>query len=517
MAGAKETPRQKMIGMMYLVFVAMLALNMSKEVLSAFGFMNEELVESNNSTALKNKSAYQGLQVKAQDQKEKFAPLLQKATIVKQASSKLYDYIENIKTKMLADLEDKEAYESMDKTEFLDVLFFKGDNFTKEGNNFVSNIETYRKTVVSQLGNEFPTITKDVKKRFYTGLEEDNEGVKKPWLKYHYEGFPMVASLTNFTQLQAKIRNTESDFLNALLGGRLEADSKLTASNYKGIVSLDKTAYFAGEKVTGQVVLGRYDATIVPSKVVLNGKDVTKDVSDGQVIINMPSGNVGERDIKGAITFMQDGKPESIPFESKYSVIALPNDAIVSADKMNVVYRGLENPISISVPGVGDNNITPKITGSSKLLRMGVGKYMLSPGKGNEVTINVSAKLSSGKIINTPKKFRIKDIPAAQASARGQFSEISLPKVSVGKLTIEAGLPDFVFDLKLKVTEFKVKVPGQLTVVVKGNKFSTQAKKVIDKARTGDIITIFGLKAQIIGKSAYKLKKVLPLSISVAN
>ncbi len=515
MAGAKETPRQKMIGMMYLVFVAMLALNMSKEVLSAFGFMNEELVESNKSIALKNNSAYDGLKIKAQDQKEKYAPLLQKATVVKDASTKLYDYIEGIKTKMLADLEDKKAYESMDKTEFLDVLFFKGDKFTKEGDAFVNNINTYRNTVLSQLGNAYPNIKKDVEKRFKTDDETDKEGVKKPWLKYHYEGFPMVASLTNFTQLQAKIRNTESDILNELLQGQLK--SEVSLSKYKGIVSLDKTAYFAGEKVTGQVVLGRYDATLVPNKVTLNGKDATKDVKDGQVIINMPAGNVGERDIKGTIFFTENGKEVPVVFESKYSVIAEPNDAIVSADKMNVVYRGLENPISISVPGVGDNNITPRVSGTSKLTRAGVGKYIMNPGKGNEVTINVSAKLSSGKTINTPKKFRIKDIPAAMASARGQYGIVKMPKSSLGRTPIEAGLPDFVFDLKLKVNQFSVKVPGQLTVVVKGTQFSAQAKKVLQKARRGDVITIFDVKASIVGNSSYKLRKVLPVSIEITN
>ena len=123
MAGSKETPRQKMIGIMYLVFVAMLALNMSKEVLSAFGFMNEELVESNKSTALKNQSAYNGLKIKAQDQKEKFGTLLQKATVIKEASTKLYNYVEGIKIKMLTGLEDKKDYESMDKTEFRRALF----------------------------------------------------------------------------------------------------------------------------------------------------------------------------------------------------------------------------------------------------------------------------------------------------------------------------------------------------------------------------------------------------------
>ena len=110
---------------------------------------------------------------------------------------------------------------------------------------------------------------------------------------------------------------------------------------------------------------------------------------------------------------MQDGEPVPVSFESKYSVIALPNEAVISADKMNVVYRGLDNPISISVPGVGDKDINPSVSKSNKLTRTGLGKYILKPGVGDEVVINVSAKLSNGKIINTPKTFRIKNLPTA--------------------------------------------------------------------------------------------------------
>ncbi len=103
-----------------------------------------------------------------------------------------------------------------------------------------------------------------------------------PWLNDRYEGFPLVASLTNLTQMQADIKNTESDIVTDLLGGKME--EALSLNNYKGIVALDKTAYFAGEKVTGKIVLGRYDATIVPDNVTLNGRDYTN-IKDGQVII----------------------------------------------------------------------------------------------------------------------------------------------------------------------------------------------------------------------------------------
>ena len=153
MAGVKETPRQKMIGMMYLVFIAMLALNMSKEVLSAFGFMNEKLTENNVSITEKNNSAYANLATKASEQKAKFGPLKLKADKVKNLSSDFYSYLEELKTKMTADLEDKTDYESMDKTAFLDVYFFKGDGYTKNGNEFVAKINDYKSNVINALGS----------------------------------------------------------------------------------------------------------------------------------------------------------------------------------------------------------------------------------------------------------------------------------------------------------------------------------------------------------------------------
>jgi hypothetical protein len=87
----------------------------------------------------------------------------------------------------------------------------------------------------------------------------------------------------------------------------------------------------------------------------------------------------------------------------------------------------------------------------------------------------------------------------------------------LGRTPIGAGLPDFVFDLKLKVNSFKLKVPGQVTVLVKGNVFNLQAKKALSKARRGDVVTVFDINASIIGNSSYKLQKVLPVSIEITN
>lgn len=520
MAGGKLSPRQKMINLMYLVFIAMLAMQMDKKVLSSFGFMKEKIEDANVASQANIGNILSSLEVKASSQPEKFGDLYQKAKQINLLSEDLFGYIGALKDSILADTdpEDYKEYESMSTADRVDAMFFSGDGNTPQGQEFIDKIEGYKNSILGLIGNDpkYKDLITNINKRFDTSDEPSGEEGSPdiPWLRSRYEGMPMITTLASITQIQGDVKNTEAEVYTLLLGGQLEADASL--KKYEGIVSLEKTAYFAGERVKGEIVLGRYDNTLVPNKVVLNGRDVTSSVKDGQVIVDIPAGNVGSNDLKGSITFTQDGKPVEIPFESSYSVIAEPNDAIVSADKMNVVYRGLDNPISISVPGVGDNNVKPSLTGNSKLNPKGGGKYILNPGSGNEVTINVSAKLSSGKTINTPKKFRIKDIPAAAGKIRDDFGVISLPKNSLANLTIEAALPDFVFDLELDVKSFTVKVPGQLAVKVTGDRFNNRAKKELAKARRGDDVTIFDIQA-VERKKGTKIKKVLPIIIQVSN
>ena len=310
--------------------------------------------------------------------------------------------------------------------------------------------------------------------------------------------------------MQADIKNTEADIVSALLGGQME--EALSLNNYTGIVRLNKSAYFAGERVTGEVVLGRYDASLVPDKVTLNGADATKSVKNGQVIIDMPAGNVGQKEIKGTIFFTENGEEIPVTFESKYSVIAEPSSAVVSADKMNVVYRGLDNPISVSLPGVGDNNLNVSASGGS--LSGSNGKYSIRPGSGNIATINVSAKLSSGKTVNSKATFRIKDIPAAMGSVREQYGVVRMPTSGLANAPIAAGLPDFEFDLTIRVQSFKIKVPGELTIIVNGNTLNAAAKKALSKAGRGDQINIYDIVATANG---VPLKKVLPVTIELTN
>ncbi|WP_064965435.1 gliding motility protein GldM [Tenacibaculum ovolyticum] len=511
MAGGKQSPRQRMVNLMYLVFIAMLAMNMSKEVLSAFGLMNEKLSESNIRATEKNNASYETLALKASEQAKQYGEAKEKTDKLRSMADELFAYIGDLKTKMAADIEDKKAYESMDKSGFLDQYFFASGKITPKGKEFVDKINQFREQSLVVLGeSELSTV---VAARFSTNdVKSKKDNITKNWLNYNYEGFPLIASLTKLTQIQADVKTTEADALTALLQGELE--SAVSLKNYEAMVVFEKNAYYPGEKLSGKIVLGKNDPNLTAEKVILNGEEMPADkIQAGQVILDGPAGTVGDKELKGEFQFMENDSLVTIPILGGYSVIPKPNQAVVSADKMNVVYRGLSNPLTISVPGVSGNKVSASAPG---LKRVKGDRYAMYPGKGSEVTIRVSATLPGGGKISTPKKYRIKDIPPAVGMVRGQYGTVKMPKASLSRISVAAGLPDFLFDLKLNVHSFKVKVPGQVTIPVNGRTFSNRAKQALNKARRNDVITIYDIKASVSG-SNYKIRKVLPVSIEITN
>lgn len=516
MAGGKLSPRQKMINLMYLVFIAMLATQMDKQVLSAFGFIKEKVEDANVASSTNINNILTSLKTKANDQPEKFSNLNEKAQQIHQLSENFINYLSAVKDSILINVEEKDKtnYESMSGGDRLDEMFFTGEGFTDQGQEFLEKINGYRSSVLKILGDQAnPDLVVNIKKRFETPDQapKDNDGPPIPWLRSRYEGMPMITSLANITQIQGDIKNSEAEIYTDLLGGQLESEASLT--NYNGIVNLQKNAYYPGEKVEGRIVLGRYDPTLKPFAVELNGRPY-RNFKDGEVILDFRAGNVGEKKIKGTITFKEDGKPIPVDFSSTYSVIPRPNEAVVSADKMNVVYRGLDNPISVSLPGVPDNKI--RVSASNGNLSGSTGKFILNPGKGEKSIITVQATLDDNTPVTSNREFRIKDIPAAAGTVRGDFGVVPMPKSSLNNTPINVELPDFVFELEFVVKSFTVKVPGQLAVKVNGNKFDARAKKILAKAKRGDVITIFDIKANE-KKKGVPLKKVLPVSIQITN
>lgn len=236
----------------------------------------------------------------------------------------------------------------------------------------------------------------------------------------------------------------------------------------------------------------------------------------GQTKLSFPAGAVGERDITGEFQFVEGGETITIPIKSSYAVVPKPNSATISADKMNVVYRGVKNPMTISFAGVSDNKVQANAEGLTKI--SGVGKYMMDATriKGREVTINVSGTLPDGDKVSDKATFRIKDLPRPTGTVRGEDGNIKMQRNALEISTIGAKFEDFDFNLPLKVTGFKFKVLGQPTINVNGSKLDGRAKAALRKAKRGSDVQIFDIEAKAQGVSVI-LKKVSAVIIELTN
>ena len=510
MAGGKLTPRQKMINLMYLVFIAMLALNLSKEVLSAFGILNNKIIESNLINDERNRSSFQQLAQKAQEQPGQYGDKKVIVEKIRAISKEYCDYLEGIKTTITSKTDKDEQgnflYEQMDKGDLVDRLFFKGERPSKEGKEFLDRIKNFPFQIKQIAGSKLPEIEiKKIEKRFATEpVKSKTAGATLPWIDYHYKGYPLIATVTKLTQLQADVKATESDVMASMFQSDLIAAASL--KKYEPIVVLSKSVFFQGEAVTGKVILGKFDPELVAKSVVVNGMGVKAQA--GQANFSFGAGGIGEHPITGSFNFEENGKIVPLKIDGNYVVVARPKSATISADKMNVVYRGVPNPLTISFAGISDDKVTASGPGLTKL---GGGKYVMSPQAGTQAAITVVGTLPDGSKVSDSKVFRIKGIPGPAGTVRGEMGVVKGPKSSLEISTIGAKLLDFDFEVGLDVVGFNFKVAGQPTVVVSGNKLNAQCKAVLSKAGRGDQVTISEIKTKLVGAGSYLLPRTAPV------
>jgi gliding motility-associated protein GldM len=519
MAGGKQSPRQKMVNLMYLVFICMLALNMSKEVLAAFGLMNVKMETSNSKTTESNDQFLASLETKASEDKVKYGEVYQKANQIKALSQEYFDYLETIKEGMLVGVEDPTDYQVMDKADYLNQHFFQGDNLADGGQEFMKRINDYR----TEIAKLVPVRLKStVEARFEVGDENGKvltrDESKQDWIEYHYKDFPLIASLTKLTALQADIKSTEEDALKSMLEGELT--DQVSLKNFATSLFASKSAFYSGENYDGKIIISKTDnsSTPVRAELTLDGRKLAagKDykIEAGGVKMLIGSGPAGDHEIAGTLFFQQDGAEIEVPVKNSFATISKPNAALIAADKMNVVYRGVSNPMSISIPGIPNNKVRASAPG---LKPISGSKYVMNPGTGRSVTIVASGTLPDGQSISSKSEFRIKDIPRPEGLVSKQPGSIKLPRRNLEIATISAHLDDFDFDLDIAVSGFSFKVPGQPTISVQGSKLDSRAKSALKRAKRGDIVQIFDINAYITNNKSYRLKKVSPVVVEIAN
>lgn len=525
MAG-RETPRQKMINMMYLIFIAMLALNMSKEVLTAFGSMTEELSETNVELQERNDKFMQGLEEKAEEQALKYLDLKLKADSIRDISEKFYTYLETLKDGAYQDAASsnisKDDYEKLDKTVYFDELFFDGIKFKEEGQLFLNQMNSYRDEFyrIAASDPKLESIADEVKDKFNTNDVQPKQGKAQNYLDYNFKGFPLIASITKLTLLQSSIKNIEAQLLSTMLEGKLKIEASLT--NFDAIVIPDKTAFFVGENFTGRIILGKNDKTLRADKVIINGRELDQSsMEEGKTLLNFPAGRIGDNDIDGEFQFTEEGETISIPVKSTYAVVAKPNEATISADKMRVVYRGVENPISISFSGIPDRDVNVSAPGINKV---GTGAYMVNLksavqeliGK-DTLRISVAGKLTGGGSVTSSADFRIKSLPIPIATIAGEYGLFEFGRADLASTRIRAKFDEsFAFDLPLSVYKFTLTVPGQPPIDVRSSRFNEEAQSVLRSVNRGAIVTISDIKVRAEGTQV-TIKDPPPLSIRITD
>ncbi len=521
MAGGKQTPRQKMINLMYLVFIAMMALNMSKEVLTAFGLMNEKFEDANTNAQGTNEFLLTALAGKAEDEPARYTEPYEKALKVQKLTTEFYNYIGSLKgdaTKGFTNDPEtnKLPYEQMDKGQEIDYGWFQKDGLSAKGKEIIARFKKYRNDFKAIVGNDvtYKFLLENIDKKFNTNPVKNKDKQDIEYLDYHFKGYPAVASLAYLSSLQNDAKVLEREAYDLFLGNSLKQAASM--KNYQAMVIPDKAVYYQGEPIKYKVVLGRYDNSTVPTSVVVNGATIPQSrIKAGQVEGTSVASGLGEHKFTGKFTFMEDGKPVVVDIlNSNYVVVSRPSSATISADKMNVVYAGLDNPISITVEGITSDKVSATVNNGS-LTKVGNGKYMLKPGSGRELVVTATGTMPDGKAITSKQAFRIKAIPRPSGRIRGE-AEAKGPASNLANVTVSAVMEDFDFPVNLRVTQYTIIFPGMGSEVVTGSgSLPPSAQMKAQRLRPGDVVRITNIKAKLEGVTGVIVKDPTPATFTI--
>ncbi|MCI5912081.1 MAG: gliding motility protein GldM [Prevotella sp.] len=444
------SPRQKMINLMYVVLMAMLALNISTEVLNGFSIVEESLNRTTANSGKENKAIFDDFEEQMRKNPAKVRQWFEKATAVKNMSDSLYNYAQSLKRQIVmeadgedgnpADIKNKDDLEAASQ-----VMLAPG---TGQGKKLYDAINSYRENILRFVSD--PLQKKIISSNLSTAVPQNENTLGKNWQEYMFEDMPAAAAVTLLSKLQSDIRYAEGEVLHTLVANIGLKDIRV--NKLEAFVVPSSTKLFPGDRMTAKMVMAAVDTTQVP-EVYVNGRKINGDTYSFNV------GGVGEYNFSGYI-LMHDiaGNVLRRDFNQKYSVVApplAPTGATLSADLMNVLYAGFENPISVSVSNTPQSSVSVSMSGGS-IRSTGAGHYIAVPSAvGQDVTFNVSAK---GKSVGS-FTFHVRKLPdptAYIALGTDRFKGGGLQKGALmGSAGIKAAIDDGLLDIPFKVLSFE--------------------------------------------------------------
>ena len=522
MGGAKncpETPRQRMIGMMYLVLTAMLALNVSTDILNGFTLVDNSLHASIAASDKRNDKIYRDFKRANAENPEKNREWYAKAVEVQKRADSLYNFIQDFK-EHIAILADGQSRVDELKAQGLDpTMHIQGNSnldvtaqyAINEGHGaelkeVVSLFRDYSADLIEKNAELRNSIRQTLAtERGYNSHEKDS----CDWEIAIFEGMPVGASITIMTKMQNDVRSLEGQVVQYLMDQTDAGDLRVNKLN--AYVIPNSNYVIRGGKYSAKIILAAIDSTQTPEYYV-DGHRIN---DDG--VYEVAASGVGLKKYSGWISFQNpaSGVMEQLPFQSEYSV---GEPAVtISNNDLNIMYRGYENKFSISVPGISNDKVKVSVSGGSAYQQGGI--WIIKPGDGaKNVTISVSAELDGRMQSMGSKDYRVKALPKPGAYFRSGEAEYSDGNISRGALlnanahVIASYGPDGLLDLPFRISSFKVNINGVLTEA-RGNKFTADQRSRLEKLKMGNIVIITDIRAQGPDGREVRLSPI-PLSLN---
>ena len=473
MAHDKLSPRQKMIGMMYLVLTAMLALNVSKEAVEAFKKVDKGLTLTVANYAIKNNMIYSEFDAAAAENPAKAGKYKTAAYQVKERADEAFNFIQDLKIEIITKTEDIDPEKPavvgnevlIDNIKRIDDPNVPSEILIGANENgkayYLKNVlNEYRDFLIATLEGNNPTAEDALRVSLNTDDGKDPDGQRAPWANMTFQTLPLVAVICILSEMQLSVRNGETEVLNYLY-------SQIDAASYKfnrldAIVIPNSNYVTLGSDYEASVFISATDSTQSP-KITVGGTELPLD-ERGKGIYKVRASSVGPKKWGGIIALKSpSGTIVNYPFDASY-VVGEPN-VIVSPTAMNVMYAGIENPIDVSVPGVSPDKIKIRVVNgsvSTEKVKNPKGEFFkgtwaVKPtAAGQNVQVIVTADMSGKPVQYPPYEFRVKPLPPPIAVFGGKSTGSISRATAAAQQGVFAVMPDFDFDLRYQITGFSV-------------------------------------------------------------
>ncbi len=451
MAGRKETPRQKMIGILYLVLLGLVALNVSDSILDAFKNLAVSLRTSTTNTQASVDNMFAAFRAtKLQEEPERAAPILARAEEASRIAAELSGYVDSLQT-MLTDAGGGENSTTGDlkKRSSTDVSMRL---MIKEG-----RAERLRQRV-----NETREKLLEVSdNRVSFSLEAQDPpvrgGIRKSWEEANFgQGIPLTAAVTALEKIRADVKNAEAAVVRQIFG---EMDMAVVNLDRFAAVAVAPSSYIIqGQPYTAQVFLTAYDSKSDP-EITVGGNALP--VNEGVATYSVNTSSEGVFNWVGTIRVKQtDGTVKEYQTAPQTYQVARPS-AVVSPDAMNVLYIGVDNPISVSAPGIPKESL--RVSGENVTVSGSAGNYVARVTAPGTASISVSAQIGDATQSLGTSNFRVKRIPKPQAKVAGRSGGAVTAAQIRSQNRIFASLDDFEFDAKFDISRFSMIVMSPRT------------------------------------------------------